>query len=491
MDVVLFNPAPRGGKQTQRRVEIPLGLLCPASPVDRLGFRVRLIDEFDNPRWKGQLLEALSERPLCFGVTSMTGPQILHAMAACRIVRGQYPDVPIVWGGIHASLMPEQTLQNPLVDIVVIGEGEATFPELVQALASGTPLEAVAGIAFRKDGDCRFTGERGFIDLDREPFLSYHLLDMDHYRRRLFGQDHISINSSRGCKRRCKFCWDPVMHKRSWRAMSPETVLEHLRRILRDYGIRGFLFTDDNFFTDLSRARGILEALVRADLGVSIGKLQIRADTVCRMDGDFFDLLVRVGVRRLMLGIESGSQRVLDMVAKDLQVEQVVEAGRKLKAYPIVPVYLFMMGLPTETPDEFAQSIRLATQLTDENPRAVKTFNIFTPYPGTQMYEVAVQLGLRPPTRLEDWARFNFHNLCGRAPWLPPETRRLIEGLDFPLMFLGKGTYVTPYKKTPPLVVALSRMYYPLARYRVAHMNARWPIESKLVKALGLFARPD
>ena len=491
MDIVLFNPAPRSGIQVQRRIELPLSLLCPAAALDRQGYRIKLIDEFANSNWRKELLETLAQKPICFGVTSMTGPQILHALEGSRLAKERYPDVPVIWGGIHASLLPEQTLQNPYPDIIVVGEGEETFLELVKALDSGSPLSNVPGICYKEDGKVRFTGVRPFVNLDGQPPLPYHLIHMDRYRRRLFGIDHISFNSSRGCTYRCSFCWDPVMHKRKWRAMSPETVLDHLSRIICDYGIRGFLFTDDHFFIDMERAYLILEGIARADLKISISKLQIRADAICKLDKEFLQLMVRAGVKRLSIGIESGSQRVLDLIKKDCSVEEIVEANRKLIPYPIVPVFLFMMGLPTETPEEFAQSIRLAIQLTDENPNAVKTFNIYTPYPGTELYNLAVQLGLKEPQCLGDWARFNWRNIPRESAWIEPEMERLITGLDFPLMFLGKGHFVTPYKKTNPLVVALARLYYPVARYRVKNLNARIPIETKVVKALGLFGRQD
>ncbi len=490
-DIVLFNPAPRSGKQVQRRVELPLSLLCPATPLDLEGYRIKIIDEFANPNWKRELQESLAQKPICFGVTCMTGPQILHALAACRFVRTRYPDVPIIWGGIHPSLLPEQTLQNPYVDIVVVGEGEETFPELVKALETNQPLSNVLGIYYKEHSKVYHTGDRPFIKLDEQPPLSYHLINMDHYRRRLFGIDHVSFNSSRGCTFRCNFCWDPIMHKRKWRAMAPETVLDQIKRIIFDYNIRGFLFTDDHFFIDLDRSYQILEGMIRANLNVSISKLQIRADTICRLDKEFLQLMIRAGVKRFSIGVESGSQRILNLMNKDCSIEEVIEANYKLLPYPIVPVYLFMMGLPTETPEEFAQSVRLAIRLTDENPRAVKTFNIYTPYPGTGLYQLCIQLGLKEPQRLEDWARFNFRNIPEESKWISPELKRMIEGMDFPLMFLGKGHFVTPYKKTNPLVVALSRLYYPIARYRVKNLNVRIPIETKLVKGLRLFGRQD
>ncbi len=491
MDILLFNPAPRSGKQVQRRVELPLSLLCPATPLDRQGYRIKIIDEFADPNWRRKLLEGLAQKPFCFGVTCMTGPQILHALQACKLVKKRYPDVPIIWGGIHASLLPEQTLENPYVDIIVIGEGEETFEELIKALQARTPLSRIPGIWYKENGTVHSTPERPFVNLDAQPPLSYHLINMDHYRRRLFGIDHVSFNSSRGCTFRCSFCWDPVMHKRKWRAMGSETVLDHLKRIIRDYDIRGFLFTDDHFFIDMERAYNILEGILRADLKISISKLQIRADTICRLDKEFLQLMVRAGVKRFSVGVESGSQRVLDLIKKDCSIEEVIEANRKLVPFPIVPVFLFMMGLPTETPDEFAQSVRLAIRLTDENSKAVKTFNIYTPYPGTKLYDLALQLGLREPQCLEDWAGFNFRNIPEESMWIRPEMRKLIMGLDFPLMFLGKGHFVTPYKKTNPLVVALSRLYYPIARYRVTNLDARFPIETALIRAVGLFGRQD
>lgn len=488
--IVLFNPAPRSGYQTPRRVELPLGLLAIATPLDREGYDVTIIDEFADPDWKKKLRQAIHDKPLCFGVTCMTGPQILHAIEGCKILRAQYPDVPIVWGGVHASLMPEQTLANFYADIVVIGEGEESFSEIVKAMEHDTPFGGIKGICYLENGKFCSTGQRPFIDIDDFPFLSYHLVNVNLYRRPLFGIDHISFNSSRGCTMGCSFCWDPVMHRRKWRAMKPETVLKHIEQFVADYDIRGFLFTDDNFFLDMKRAHAILEGVVDAKLDISIGKLQVRADAVCRMDDKWFQLLAQARVKRLMIGVESGSQRVLDLLKKGLTVDEVVEANRKLADYPIVPKFLFMMGVPTETLEDFTKSIELSAQLTSENSRAEASFNIFTPYPGTEIYKFARELGLEEPVRLEDWAGFNFRHIP-EGSWISPEMRKLIDGLDFPLMLFKKGHFVKPHQSTNPIVHGLLQLYYPLARYRIKHMNARFPIETKLARFMGFFGRQD
>lgn len=487
-DVLLFNPAPRSGWQPHRRVELPLNLLFPATSLVHAGYSVRIVDQFADPDWKGKFTEALKEEPICFGVSSMTGPQIIRALEACRVFREKYPDVPIVWGGIHASLLPEQTLENPCVDIVVIGEGEDTLPELVQTLESRGNLGDVRGIAYQEKGCYRATGERPFIDLDKHPPLAYDLVDINLYRRKIFGSDHLSLNSSRGCLNRCGFCYDSVVHKRKWRAMQPGTVLEQMKRLIRDYDIRGFNFTDDNMFVNMNHAYSLLEEITRANLGIRIGKLHIRADTIARMDRDFLDLLVRAGVERLTIGVESGNQRILDLINKELTPETVLEASRKLTGYPITPVYLFMMGLPTETPGEMRDSVVLARQLLKENPRAGKSFNIYMPYPGTQLYRMAKEMGLREPNRLEGGSPLNYRHVHKESPWISDETKRLVEALDFPLMFMGKGHF---YKKTNPVVKAMARLYHPIAEYRTMHMDPRFPVETKVVKALGLFGRED
>jgi len=490
MDVLLLSPAPRSGFQAHRRIELPLGLLCPATPLHEDGYRVEVIDQFAEPEWEARFERALEHRPTCLGVTCMTGPQILRAVEGSRRFKQRHPDVPVVWGGIHASLLPEQTLASPWIDIVVSGEGEKTFPELVRALENGTPLADVKGISYKQDGEVKTTPPRPFVNLDEEPPVAYQLVDVDRYRRKVFGRDHVTLNTSRGCTFACKFCWDPVFHMRRWRAMSAETVLDQMKRVIRDYDIRGFLFSDDHFFIDMERAYKIFEGIVREDLGVTIGKAQIRADTICRMDEDFLDLVVRAGVRRFTVGVESGSARILELIKKQVTVEQVMHANEMIAPTPIVPLYLFMMGLPTETPDDLRQSIELADALIEKNPKSGKSFNIYTPYPGTELFDTAVEHGLKVPERLEDWASFNFRNVHPDAGWITPEMRRLVENLDFPLMFLGSN-FTSPFRQTNPVVVALGRLYAPLARRRVRDLDVRFPLESKLVKSLGLFARQD
>ena len=176
--IVLFNPAPRSGWQVQRRIELPLGLLWVATPLDGPGWDVCIVEEYGNRRWRTELVEALRGECVCFGVTSMTGPQLLHAVRACQVVRQQRPGLPIVWGGIHASLLPEQTLRSGWADVVVVGEGEETFPRSRRTRwRPDGRSDSVAGIAYLDDG--RLPGRRrlGPTSISNaQPPLSYRLI---------------------------------------------------------------------------------------------------------------------------------------------------------------------------------------------------------------------------------------------------------------------------------------------------------------------------
>jgi radical SAM superfamily enzyme YgiQ (UPF0313 family) len=153
-----------------------MGLLCIASPVLRAGYDVTLIDQRIQPGWKAALQRELENQPVCVGVSTSTGPQLRYALEASRLIK-ETSDVPVVWGGVHSTVLPEQTLESNWVDIVVHGEGEETFLELVQTLDPGKPLDTVRGIYFKNDGRILHSGRRAMIDLAHQPPPAFELLD--------------------------------------------------------------------------------------------------------------------------------------------------------------------------------------------------------------------------------------------------------------------------------------------------------------------------
>lgn len=488
--IVLVYPHIIRGWQARPTVAIPMSLLCIATPAMNAGYEVKIIDQRVEPRWESILKEELRKDPVCVGVSSMTGPQLRHALEISKMVK-EHTDTPVIWGGSHASLLPEQTLRNENIDIVVQGEGEETFPELVQALEGKRSQSTVKGIWYKDNGRIKETGLRAFIDLNKQPPLPYHLLDLRKFTRTFFGIEHLDFFTSRGCPHQCTFCYNTAFHKEKWRPMDPDIAIQRIKDFVKRYHVKGLFFTDSNFFVNLDRGRLILEGMIKEDVNVSISKINIDFRTILRMDEKDFTLLQRAHCRHLQIAVESGSEKIRNLLKKPVDVQRLLGINRDLKKFDMAPYYAFMMGFPTETEEDLRDSVSLALKLLDENPRAETSFNIFTPFPGTELFDITIRHGLKVPERIEDWVPFNYRNLTQGAPWLSDEMRHIVEMLDFCNFFVGKKFFRHPYAKTNPLVSFLCKSYAPLAGKRVKHLWGRFPIEIKLAKLFGLYARQD
>ena len=467
-----------------------MNFLCIATALEHAGYVPKIIDERVEPAWRSMLMKELAQGPICTIISSKTGTQIGHALEASKIIKA-HSNAPVVWAGAHASLLPEQTLENEYVDVVIQGEGEVTSLELIRALESGKPLSSVQGIWFKENCSITHAATRPFIDLNRQLPLSYHLIEPKKYLRGLFGRGHLNFFTSRGCPNPCTFCYQKIFQRQTWRYMDPEIAVKRIKEFVRAYNIRGITFSDINFFADINRGRRILEGIVKEGLDIIISKVNIAVNALPAITTDDLALLQRAGCRRITIGIESGSKRIQELLKKPVDIPKLLEINRNLKLSSIVPVYFFMMGIPTETKEDLLESVSLSLRLLEGNPSAVRVFNVFTPLPGTELFELAVKHGLRVPGRLEDWVTFNYRNCAKNEPWLSKEMRGIIEMLDFCNFFVGKRQYLQPYEKTNPLVVLLSKMYAPLARKRVKNLIYQFPLEIKLAKLFGLYAKQD
>lgn len=463
----------------QARPRIPNAILYVGTALANAGREVVLVDQVVSRDWRGRVEAAIAAGVDYVGLTTMTGTQILNAVEIAALVRS-LTDVPIVWGGIHPTLVPEQTLASDLVDIVVRGEGEATIVELDEALRGARPLGSVRGITYLDGGVATSTPDRPFIDLDAQPIPRYELLDMETYARVRGGYRSVNVATSRGCPFNCGYCFVKAYHHRQWRGMSVDRAIAWIRFLKDTYGFDRFWLDDEEFFIDLGRAREMIGAIAR--LAVR-WKASMRIDSLLRVDDEFLDLLVSSGCHRLTLGVESGSNRMLELMDKRITREQAIEANRRLARVDLHARYNFMIGFPTETIDDVNQTVSLALQLRRENPRAVvSNFAIFTPYPGSDLHGLAVRHGLQVPGRLEDWAQF--HRCADNTVWLPAEMRRAARVLAFASPFLNQ-----PVDSAAPLPVKLLGLAYrPLARQRIKRHFYGLPVEIGLARALGLYA---
>jgi anaerobic magnesium-protoporphyrin IX monomethyl ester cyclase len=461
-------------EEASRDLAPPFGILFLADCLEKAGFTVRMVHE-EGTRDKVQSVVdlVLSESPLFVGFSTLTGPPLLPTIQASREIKRK-SDVIIVWGGIHPTVLPEQTLLNDYIDLVVIGEGEATAVELANVLRrnglQANELEEVAGIAFKRNGQPVVTEPRPFIrDLD-EIYPAWHLLDVRRYflppgyfLSGLGGERAVVLFTSRGCPWRCAFCYNQIVNRRAFRAQSAERVLSEVRDLRERFDITAIVFEDDNFFTNTRRALQIIRGL---DVPWNS---TIRVDEVAKGGEDFVKKLSQNHCAELRIGVETGSPRILDLIKKDITLDQVRKTAQWCVKYGIVTNFMFMLGFPGETWSDVYQTL----ELMDELEAMGETVHVrgpfpYVPFPGTPLFDLAIEHGFKPPTSLTEWSTYFF---MGRRPSLPAYAEKRIAGIHH---YRELATRKDLDRLTFPLPAQLLAR---AAKFRYEHKFFRFPID--------------
>jgi len=391
----------------------PFGLLYLASALERAGFSTRLVHESMNSVRAAALAEEIvAGRPLLVGISSFTGPSLRSSLQLSQAIK-RISAVPVVWGGLHATMLPEQTLANRAVDVAVMAEGEETIVDLARLCEAGelTPraLAAMPGVAYRDDGTARTNNWRPYIrDLDRyRP--AWHLLDIERY---LYRGTYIysalgskvsdlkiaTVMTSRGCPGRCGYCYNQFVNHGSFRAHSVTHALAEINDLAHNHGVTAVVFEDDCLFADKKRAIEIIHGLpVR-------WAASIRADYLARWGEPFIADLAAHNCFELRIGAESGSQRVLDLMSKGITVDQVRRSVNLCLEHNINVLLGFMCGVPGETWADTLETLDLIDELERQGASVAAGPAFFFPYPGTPMFDEAVRLGFHPPADIDEWA---------------------------------------------------------------------------------------
>ncbi|MFA5147354.1 MAG: radical SAM protein [Candidatus Omnitrophota bacterium] len=341
------------------------------------------------------------KRPEYVGFTCYTA-DLNSLMQISRLIKGRIKTT-IIAGGIHPTLKPEDILfDGSPVDVAAIGEGENTLYELVENDTKGGTLDAVAGIAYRKGGVVVRTGERPYMkDLGELPMPAYDKIDMDFYStpqqsmvRHLF-LSGVRIFTARGCPYLCTFC---ANRDQKVRYRPVKSVIEELAFLKREYDIDGFYINDDTFCMDRRRTFEFLDKFEERKLGMVWG-VETRANL---LDEEMIVRLKKAGCIQVDIGVESGSQEMLDRVKKGIKVEDAVRTFDLCRRHKIRTFACFMVNMPGETERHIDASIALMKRIRS----TVYGINITIPYIGTRIYEEYV----KPPLRPDEYGIFSFTN---------------------------------------------------------------------------------
>lgn len=409
MRVLLVNPPysaeERYGKDLGRfgPLNEPLGLAYIAAYLERAGHEVSILDApalgiscRDIPR----IVRDGDYQVL--GVTMLT-PMYRRSVEVIRTVWEAFPGMVIVVGGAHPTILPEETLQNnPEIDFAVMGEGEEVMSALVRALEERSDPSAIPGLAFRRDGRIHINPPRRLIeDLDELPMPARHLLPMDAYhmtRSRSRSSHAFTVSVARGCPFDCAFCCR--IFGRKVRHHSVERILEEVRSLVDVYGAKEINLEADTLTLNKPFLLSLCEGLIRSGLtGRIIWTCESRVDTV---NEDLLRRMKEAGCWQISYGVETGTQRLLDLIQKGITLERIERTFSLTKKIGITIRAFYMLGLPTETREESLRTIAFARKLDAQWSQ----FTLFTPFPGTALYDLAAQDG---GLRSRDWSDFKTH----------------------------------------------------------------------------------
>lgn len=425
---------------------VPLGLLAVATFVEREGYDIRIVSGSEAD-YLTKIAECIGEETLCVGISAMTGSQIARGIQVAQAVRAQDETIPIVWGGYHPSIMPEQTAQSPHVDFVVRGYGERTFLELVLAIEHGRPPQDVMGLTFMNGNEVVTTPDRPIEDLSTFPPVPYHLVDVETFLTAVpeLGKRSLGYISSRGCPNNCSFCADRLVYKRRWNALGADRILDDLSALKERYGIDSIRFYDSNFFVNEKRVIAFCKGMIERNLQLPWGHVNGSTEVLVNYSEETWDLMGKAQCRSILVGAESGYSQALTRLQKRATVEDLERLALLAGKHNVVLMYSFMFGIPIDLTDyeqrrthfrkELAGTLSLITRLVTNNsaPLQILTFR-FTLYPGSSLYEECKKFGWTEPDSLEEWSE----NTLGNAsqPWLTEEEVSIIDSI---IALMGKG----------------------------------------------------
>lgn len=356
---------------------------------------LNILKNINHPIWKEIGKKISTQKPDIVGISVMTG-KLGSALNVARIIKDFDKDIPVVFGGPHPTILPEETLKNEVVDIVVRGEGEYTFLEIVKNIESDE-LRKVLGITYKDDNNkIIHNPDRPLIqNLDELPFPARHLLlDLDKYRPIAFG----SLFATRGCPYNCIFCASYKIWTKKVRYRSPENVIDEIMYVQKEFKVKNIYFEDDSFTLNSKWTNKLCDLMINEQLNINWG-CETRADHVTE---DLIGKMKNAGCRYINIGFESGDEETLKKIKKGITIEQIKTATDIILRNNMNLNAFFIIGFPWETKKEIGKTIALLKELNIDSP----IYSIATPYPGTELYEICKSEGLIPEN--VDWSTF-FH----------------------------------------------------------------------------------
>jgi len=394
MKVLLISP-PKGFSPLP-----PLGLLYISAVLEENDIQTKVIDcPIENMGFDQIPSIIKKENPDIVGVASCT-PTITFALKVLRMTKKVDKSIKTIIGGPHASAMPMDTIKNKEADFLVKGEGEVTTLELVKAIEKNKKVDKIDGLWWRKGKKIVKNKERGPIkDLDSLPWPARHHVPVEKYPSVLIPLrlPETQVMATRGCPFRCAFCAKEVFGS-TVRARDPKKIVDEIEYLVNEYGIRGLFFYDDTLNLKPKWTMKLCNEIIKREFNDVGFKGQVRVNTPL-INRELLKKMKQAGFYMLAYGIESGDPKVLDVIHKNITLDEVRRAVRLTNEAGIRALGFFMIGNIGENKDTIRKTINFAKSL----PLDYAQFSIGVPYPATEFYNVVKEKGWLKAKGWEDF----------------------------------------------------------------------------------------
>jgi len=434
-----------------------------------------------------------------FGCTAMPGPQLKQAIPFTTKIKSLYPNVITIWGGYFSSNQFKSVINSPDVDYIVNGPGDETFPQLLNALETNSPIEEIKNLIYKKNNDIVKTPQAVLGDQDKLPQLPYEYLNKQYPLSRYLGKTFLgkrtaSYHSSMGCPFTCSFCAVVPIFNARWKGKSAGLVYKDVKYLIEDHGVDAVEFHDNNFFVSEKRTVEFSRLIEKEEIN---WWGEGRIDTIDKYSDESLAAMRAAGCRMIFFGAETSNDELLKMMDKGgtQSTEQMKLFAARMKKFDIIPEYSFVLGFPAETPEkvmkQIDQDIAYIKQIKEINPHTEIIIYVYSPVAteGSELYKQVTASGFRFPEKLEDWLDPVWQNFDLRknplTPWLTSEMVDKI--LGFETVLNAQYPTVSDFRLTPMKRKAMRL----LSNFRYQKNIFRFPLELKVLQRLWRYRQPE
>jgi anaerobic magnesium-protoporphyrin IX monomethyl ester cyclase len=409
--ILLVNPPHFEEQKPGEGQYVSPGIVLIGTILRKAGYLVKLIDGSLDPDFYDNFITTIkNQKPKCIGFSVMTS-QVARAYEMTTRAKIIDSAIKIVWGGFHPTIFPEQTIVDPNIDYVVVGEGINIIVPLIEYINGiNKSIESVPGIYYQEGDSIKQTPKPPLADFEGIPDIDWMLYDRSCLERAM--QTNLLRQSARvlpivaglGCNFRCTFCFNAIF-KIPHRRMSAERIYANMKRIKEEYSLNEVIFYDENFFADHNRIFRLIELLEQDPLNLKFFA-NMRASDIRRKhyQGDFLQRFRKVGGYNIGVGAESGNQNTLNRLKKGIKISDIIEMAKLGRDSGMIITFSFMTGIPGEKIDEVFDTFDLIEQIHDIDPRHfIIGPQVFRPYPGSKLFDEAVNKGYHVPDSLKGW----------------------------------------------------------------------------------------